>query len=121
MELLKDYDCTIEYHLGKENVVADALSQKTIECFTEIICYEIENLVALRTMNVSVNVRENHLLATLQIKSSLVDQIRSAQMKDSYLKKMKAKVEAGVNTQFTIREDGLLVIGNHMCVSDMGN
>ena len=26
--MLKDYDCTILYHHGKENVVADALSQK---------------------------------------------------------------------------------------------
>ena len=29
MELLKDYDCTIDYHPGKENVVADALSRKS--------------------------------------------------------------------------------------------
>ncbi|GJU40246.1 putative reverse transcriptase domain-containing protein [Tanacetum coccineum] len=28
LELLADYDCKIRYHLGKENVVADALSQK---------------------------------------------------------------------------------------------
>nr|GEZ60450.1 hypothetical protein [Tanacetum cinerariifolium] len=28
LELLSDYDCEICYHLGKENVVADALSQK---------------------------------------------------------------------------------------------
>ncbi|GJR36462.1 putative reverse transcriptase domain-containing protein [Tanacetum coccineum] len=27
-ELLSDYDCEIQYHLGKANVVADALSQK---------------------------------------------------------------------------------------------
>ena len=27
MELIKDYDCIIEYHLGKANVVADALSR----------------------------------------------------------------------------------------------
>ncbi|KAJ9547300.1 LOW QUALITY PROTEIN: hypothetical protein OSB04_019843 [Centaurea solstitialis] len=30
MELLKDYDCEIHYHLGKANVVADALSRKEI-------------------------------------------------------------------------------------------
>ena len=28
VELLKDYDCMIEYHPEKANVVADALSQK---------------------------------------------------------------------------------------------
>ncbi|GJU63373.1 hypothetical protein Tco_1245208 [Tanacetum coccineum] len=28
IELLSDYDCEILYHLGKANVVADALSQK---------------------------------------------------------------------------------------------
>ena len=29
LELIKDYDCTIEYHPGKANVVANALSRKT--------------------------------------------------------------------------------------------
>ena len=30
LELFKDYDCMIDYHLGKANVVADVLSRKTI-------------------------------------------------------------------------------------------
>ena len=29
MELLNDYDCIIDYHSGKANVVADALSRKS--------------------------------------------------------------------------------------------
>ena len=31
MKLIKDYDCVIDYHLGKANVVADALSRKSVQ------------------------------------------------------------------------------------------
>ena len=31
MELIKDYDCMIDYHSGKANVVADALSRKSVQ------------------------------------------------------------------------------------------
>ena len=32
--IVKDYDCIIDYHPGKENVVADALSRKMIYALT---------------------------------------------------------------------------------------
>ena len=31
MELIKDYDCVIDYHPGKANVVANALSRKKVQ------------------------------------------------------------------------------------------
>ena len=31
MELIKDYDCVIDYHPGKANVVANALSRKIVQ------------------------------------------------------------------------------------------
>ena len=40
-------------------------------------------------------------------------------MEDSYLKKIKEKVEAIVNAQFVIKEDGMFMISNRMCVPDI--
>ena len=31
MELIKDYDCVIDYHLGKANVVVDTMSRKSVQ------------------------------------------------------------------------------------------
>ena len=31
MELIKDYDCVIDYHPGKANEVEDALSRKSVQ------------------------------------------------------------------------------------------
>ena len=62
MELLKDYDCTIEYNPGKVNVMADALSRNTRECITGLNCHDVGNLVALQAMNISFDVEVDHLL-----------------------------------------------------------
>src|SRR5262249_40214885 len=42
MELLKDYDCQILYHLGKANVVADALSRKSMGSLAHISIHRRE-------------------------------------------------------------------------------
>ena len=34
LELFKDYDCIINYHPGKANVVADALSRKMVSALS---------------------------------------------------------------------------------------
>ena len=36
MEFLEDYDFTLHYHPSKENVVADAISQKSREALVSI-------------------------------------------------------------------------------------
>ncbi|KAL2240852.1 UNVERIFIED_CONTAM: Transposon Ty3-I Gag-Pol polyprotein, partial [Sesamum indicum] len=95
MELLKDYDCTIDYHPGKANIVADALSRKTVDQLAGMICYNMEYLTALRAMDVHFSIGGDILLATIQVKPSLKDKIKDAQAKDPYLQRMKAKVQKG--------------------------
>ncbi|KAG8501146.1 hypothetical protein CXB51_003239 [Gossypium anomalum] len=49
-ELLKDYDCSIEYHPGKANVVADTLSRRVVTdlraLFTRLSLFENGSLLA---------------------------------------------------------------------------
>ncbi|KAL5819848.1 hypothetical protein ACOSQ3_023806 [Xanthoceras sorbifolium] len=63
MELTKDYDCVIDYHLGKANIVADALSRKS--------------LLALKAMNAHLRLTsDDAILAELTLKSNLIQQIQ---------------------------------------------
>ncbi|KAL2226543.1 UNVERIFIED_CONTAM: Transposon Tf2-12 polyprotein, partial [Sesamum indicum] len=119
MELLKDYDCTIDYHPGKANVVADALSRKTADQLAGMICYNIEYLTALRGMDVHFSIGGDILLATIQVKPSLKDKIKDAQARDPYLQRIKAKVNKGKNDQFIIQEDGTLFNEKRICVPNV--
>ncbi|KAL0457913.1 UNVERIFIED_CONTAM: hypothetical protein Slati_0418500 [Sesamum latifolium] len=63
IELLKDYDCTIDYHPGKANIVADALSRKTVDQLASMICYNMEYLTVLRAMDMHFSIGGDILLA----------------------------------------------------------
>ena len=80
MKFLKDYDYTINYHLGKANVVADALSRKA----------QVAGLM-IKKWNTLENVSEwnsrlepqNVIFENIWVKSALLDQIKEGQVKDS--------------------------------------
>jgi hypothetical protein len=86
LELIKDYDCCIFYHPGKENVVADALSKKSqggvvkSEPTLDQLAQQI-GMIQLDTRPTNRDVS----LATLVILPTLADQIKLAQEKDPEL------------------------------------
>ena len=45
MELINDYNCVIDYHPGKANVVADALSQKTLAGMKWHVSYRVKKYI----------------------------------------------------------------------------
>ena len=117
MELLKDYDCTIDYHPGKANVVADALSRKSTGSLAYMQTIQLPLMVELRELGVELGMHvSGTLFSSFQLRSILVDQILEAQLEDSYLMSLRKKVEEGEQSDFGIRDDGASVIGSRLCV-----
>ncbi|KAJ4953830.1 hypothetical protein NE237_030662 [Protea cynaroides] len=94
LKLLKDYDCDIQYHLGKANVVADALSRKamiksqgevnttTAMCTTrKVFNYGNEQFV-IDAPGESINQGFIHwfssMFATLKIVPDIIDEVKIA-------------------------------------------
>ena len=106
LELFKDYDCIIDYHLGKANVVADALSRKIISGLSLKECtWRFESNGAL--------------LAQLRVMSELKQMMIEAQKNDIKLQQSVQLVRNGDSTDYSIEEDGGLYYKTRLCVSNV--
>ena len=74
-------------------------------------------LVELRSMGISLEIAESGtLVASFHVRPVLVDRVRDLQAQDPYLMKLRSKIEAAQQTNFTLRGDGILVLGQRLCV-----
>ncbi|CAL9024931.1 unnamed protein product, partial [Prunus brigantina] len=86
LELIKDYDCTIEHHPGKANVVADALSRKSSGSIAYFRGRYVPLMVEMRKLR-------DPLVCTLRL-----------------------EVENGDRTDYSVRNDGALMVGTRLYV-----
>ena len=105
LELLKDYDCIIDYHPGKANIVADALSRKTMVAMS--LQYNDWRLAD-----------DGAMLAQLEAQPGLRQMIIDAQKNDEELPKKLQMVRNGDKTKFLEKEAGSLYFQNRLCVPD---
>ena len=83
LELMKDYDITIQYHPRKANVVADALSRKFGGSMAALITRQTRLLRDLEEMQVELRVTDSstarNQLNQISIQFDLYDKIKEAQ------------------------------------------
>ncbi|KAL0546145.1 hypothetical protein IC582_016051 [Cucumis melo] len=117
LELIKDYDCTIEYHPGKANVVADELSRKSRLSKSALCGIRASLLSELRGFKAVMTAESSwSLLAQFQVRSPLVAEIVGRQPEDSNLQKMLAKAKQGPKVEFELRMDGAIVKQGRLCI-----
>ena len=88
MELLKDYDCSILYHPGKANVVADALSRKSAGSLAHISTERrpiIKELHELIDQGLQLKVTKRCILAQSRVRSVYLNRVKATQGRDPQL------------------------------------
>ena len=101
LELIKDYDMRLHYHLGKANVVADALSHKSH--VNTLMTGELPKELAEDLRELCLEIVPSGYVAALEIQSTLIDKIREAQKTDKEVAEIKEKMSKGKAKGF--RED----------------
>ena len=79
LEFIKDYDCSINYHPGKANVVADALSRKSSSFSAALLTTQKEIIKDLERMGIEIFLGDSQVfMASLTIQLTLIEKIKSS-------------------------------------------
>jgi hypothetical protein len=118
LELLKDYNCMINYHPGKVNVVVDALSRKTIAgSVSAMFTMQKELLLDLERVRVEMMVGEiQSYMSSLTLEPTLMEQTRTAQLLNNEITRIREEVEKGEQSDFHVAGDGILKFCKWVCI-----
>jgi hypothetical protein len=114
LELIKDYDMNLQYHPGKANVVADALSRRSY--VNGIIAGELPEELCEQFKELRLEIVPKGFLASLEVQPTLMDKIKKAQKLDKEIKEIKSNMSKGKAKGFREDEQGALWFEKRVCV-----
>ncbi|KAK8945254.1 hypothetical protein KSP39_PZI007730 [Platanthera zijinensis] len=112
LEFLSDYDVDIQYHPGKANAVADALSRRG-SC-SSLLTQQKELVRELERLDITVVPRYSFgsaRLSWMEITWDIKDRIRTALPLDPKMAEIWISVQSGQKERFSIQDDLLLLDG----------
>ncbi|WVZ50916.1 hypothetical protein U9M48_002122 [Paspalum notatum var. saurae] len=118
LELIKDYDLEIHYHLGKANVVADALSRKSQ--ISLLWARELPDELAIEFDRLSLGFLNNtEGTVSMEFEPTLEQEIRKGQLNDEKIKEVKELIKLDKAPGFRVDADGTVWHGDRICVPNI--
>nr|CAB3451516.1 unnamed protein product [Digitaria exilis] len=114
LELIKDYDVNLQYHPGKANVVADALSRK-VYC-NNLMVKESQPELYEELSKMKLEIVEQGQLHELRVRYDLEDRIKLAQQRCPEIRKILRLQSEGKMTDYRVDEEGTVWLGDRICV-----
>jgi ribonuclease HI len=114
LELIKDYDVEINYHPGKANVVADALSQKTY-C-NNLMVKEEQPTLHEELEKLRIEIVDHGQVNELRVTYDLEERIRTAQKSCAEIKVLRELMKEGKAKDYRLDEQGIVWLKERICV-----
>jgi hypothetical protein len=116
LELIKDYDLGINYHPGKDNVVADALSRKNYcnATFARRMQPELRREIEFLNLGIASEAK-----VTMEVEPTLEVEIRDGQLEDARLKEIRQLIWDNKTSDFSEDSQGTLWLGKRICDPDL--
>ncbi|GAU51985.1 hypothetical protein TSUD_417850, partial [Trifolium subterraneum] len=112
-------DAKESYHPGKANVVADALSRKSLH-MSSLMAKELELIEEFRDLSLVCEVTSNSVkLGMLKLTNPFLEKVREYQKEDEKLMKRVALVIEGQENDFKMDENGVVKFRGRVCVPDV--
>ncbi|XP_073015225.1 uncharacterized protein [Primulina eburnea] len=119
LELLKDFDCEIQYQPGRMNQVADALSRKVQpKMLTSLTISKIHE--HLGTSGWTYQSKGDYfIVSSIQVEPQIVSKIKAAQRTDPHVHGLKELTQTGQSEKFSVASDGCLRYQGRLVVPNL--